>query len=138
MSQANLLQALVVMVVQAQIHTIGETLSLGASASFYGVSTSIEKTFSSETTNSIEFSTEITNTTKSTYTIPANETWRFMTLYGVERYLFTDSDGNDWSSTNLELAQGLGFIENKVRTHLMVAKFRNNQSLAYSVEFVDM
>ena len=61
-----------------------------------GVTGSLSATYG-ETNITSEIIGEYTITTDSMdYDIPAGERWRFITLHGVERYTFTDSEGNPW------------------------------------------
>ena len=124
-------------VVDTQISTISETLQLGAEVSYGPVSASINQTFSSETTNQIEFSEFTTKTITETYIIPADETWRFITLYGVERYSFTDINGDQWGSPNL-VTEELGYIEDHVRTFLMIVKYKSTSVSPINSELIEL
>lgn len=124
-------------VVETQMTKITETLELGAEASYGGVSASINQTFSNESTDQIEFSQIDSKEIKEYYMIPANETWRFITLYGVERYSFTDSNGNEWVSPNL-VTDELGFIEDHVRTFVMIVKYKSTSVSAFASELIEI
>lgn len=114
-----------------------ETWSMAAGVNIEGISASLNATFSSSTSHTVTLS-EIEETTETRYfNVPSNEQWRYITIYGVERYLFTDIDGNAWTSDYLD-CNYLGMIDNNVRTFLMIVKYNAGTSKPYSTELVDV
>jgi hypothetical protein len=108
---------------ETDVSTFSSTLSLGVTAEYGPVSATVNSTFNWSSSNSVTFYQQTTETTSNDYAIPAGETWRFITFHGVERYSFTDSDGNDWESPNLELAGELGVLEDYVSEYVMIVRY---------------
>ncbi len=118
--------------------TFSQTLELGASASYGAVATDLNVTFSNTTTHSVNISTWKYSEKSTTYTIPSNETWRFFTLHGIERYFFSDSNGNRWQSPNNLVLVRLEELENNIRTFVMIVKYKSDSVSAYGSELIEI
>ena len=114
-----------------------ETWGLSAGIDVKGISAGLNATFSSSSSHTVNLS-EIEETTEiRDYNVPANEQWRYITIYGVERYLFTDANGYAWSSEYLD-CNYLGVVDNNVRTFLMIVKYNSGTDRPYSKELIEI
>jgi hypothetical protein len=97
----------------------------------------LNATFSTTTSHTVNL-TEIEETTETRYyNVPANEQWRYITIYGVERYKFTDISGNNWTSDYLDFNY-LGSVDNNVRTFLMIVKYNAGSDIPYSSDLIEI
>jgi hypothetical protein len=119
--------------------TFSTTLGLGASVPIKGITVDINKSWTNTYGESITVSEESSIEKTKTFTVPAGERWRFITVYGVERYSFTTKEGTSWAEESgyFEL-QSLGNFDNIVRTFLMVVKYRDGSVKAYSSDLIDV
>ena len=97
-----------------------------------GLVGSLSATYGETNINSTTVKEEITTSKTTTYKIPAGERWRFITLKGIERYTFTNSEGNPWESDNtiksvFEFDQNynIGLINNHTTTLHLIIKYPN-------------
>lgn len=114
-----------------------KTTNLSAGIDIKGISASLNVTFTNSTTYTATFEQETETTETREYDVPANEQWRYIQLYGVERYVFTDSSGNNWKSPNL-IENYLGRIDNSVRNVLMIVKYKMNGKMPYASEIIEI
>ena len=122
---------------QSTTSAFTNTLGLTAGVELEGISASINQTFTTSGSETNTFYTIDTKTETLYYNIPANELWRYITLYGVERFKFTQLNGEDWSSTSL-VANPFGNVENKVKTFLMIVKYNATNKKAISSELIEI
>jgi hypothetical protein len=118
-------------------YTFTETWDMSAGVDIKGISAGLNATFSSTTGHSVTLNEIVETTETRFYNIPANEQWRYITIFGVERYKFTDSAGNDWTSDYLD-CKYLGNIDNNVRTFLMIVKYNTGSDKPYSTDLVEI
>ena len=113
-----------------------KTTNLNAGIDIKGISASLNITFQNSTSHTATFDQETETTETREYNVPANEQWRYIQIYGVERYLFTNSLGDVWTSPEL-IANYLGNINNSVRNVLMIVKYKMGSKIPYSSEFIE-
>ena len=116
--------------------TFTKTTGWSAGIAIEGISAGLSQTFENSSSHTVSLETESETTETKVYDVPANERWRFIQLYGLDRYLFTDAQGNAWSSPTLGI-RSLGRIDNKVRNVLMVVKYRGTATAAYAAQLLE-
>lgn len=116
--------------------TFTTTTAWSAGIDVKGISASLSQTFERSSSHTVSLDTESTTTETKYYDVATNERWRFIQLYGVDRYLFTDVDGNSWTSPYL-VPKSLGSVDNKVRNVLMIVKYRGGSSTPFAVEVIE-
>ena len=123
----------------SQINTteFTETLGLDLGVEIEGISAEINQTFTTTSTQTSAFTTEDSIKEVRHYNIPPNEQWRYITLYGIERFKFTNANGVDWTSTSLVI-NPLGMVENKKKTFLMIVKYTANSNKIISNELFEI
>jgi hypothetical protein len=116
--------------------TFTETVGWSAGINIEGICAGLNQTFETSTSHTASFESEVEITETREYDVPENEQWRYIQLYGVERYCFTDAAGATWTSPYL-IPKNLGTIDNAVRNVLMVVKYRGASKAPYSSEFIE-
>lgn len=116
--------------------TFSTTLGLSASVPIQSITLDINKSWTKTYGESITVTEETSEEKTKTFTVPEGERWRFITIYGVERYTFTTSEGTAWTSDYLDL-QSLGNFDNIIRTFLMVVKYKEGSVKSYSSDLID-
>ena len=116
--------------------TFTETVGWNVGINIEGICAGLNQTFQTETSHTASFENEVEIVETREYDVPENEQWRYIQLYGVERYCFTDAAGNDWSSPNL-VPKNLGNIDNAVRNVLMIVKYKGASKIPYSSEYIE-
>ena len=114
-----------------------ETWGMSGTVTIDAISLGLTATFSTTTSQTITLTNIKEKTVVNHYKVPANEQWRYITIYGIEKYIFTDENGNAWTSSNL-LFNYLGSVDNNVRTFLMIVKYKAGSDKPYSSEFIDV
>ncbi len=123
-------------VIRESTTEMGVTLGLDVGYTTGGLGASISATFEYSTSHSVTFEDQLKIEETREYDIPANERWRMITVYGVERYYFSDASGNNWESDALA-CKTLGQVDNTTRTVLMLVKYISGSSKPYSTEFIE-
>lgn len=113
-----------------------KTTNLSAGIDIKGISAGLNLTFQNTTSHTASFDEETETTETREYNVPANEQWRYIQIYGVERYIFTTSLGEAWTSPDL-IANYLGNIDNSVRNVLVIVKYKMGSKKPYSSEFIE-
>jgi len=110
--------------------TFTKTTGWNAGIDIKGISAGLNQTFETSTSHTVALEEERETIEIRNYEIPGNEQWRYIQLYGVERYSFTDADGNSWESPRLVI-RSLGSVDNKIRNVLMIVKYRAGATRPY-------
>ena len=113
-----------------------KTTGWSAGIDIKGICAGLNQTFQNSTSHTATFDQETETTETREYNVPANEQWRYIQIYGVERYVFTNSLGEIWTSPDL-IANYLGDIDNSVRNVLMIVKYKAGSNKPYSSEFIE-
>lgn len=116
--------------------TFTKTAGWSAGIDIKGISAGLNQTFEDVTSHTVSLEDEVETTETRSYDIPANEQWRYIQLYGVERYFFSDAEGTSWESPSLK-TRSLGTIDNAVRNVLMIVKYRGGSTLPYCMEVLE-
>ena len=116
--------------------TFTKTTGWNAGIDIKGISAGLNQTFETSTSHTVTLEEEVETIETRNYEVPPNEQWRYIQLYGVERYTFTDADGKPWESPRLVL-RSLGSVDNKVRNVLMIVKYRAGASRPYDTQIYE-
>ena len=119
-------------------HTTTFTKTMGASAGLdvKGISLGLNASFQNVTTHTVALEKEVEVKETRDYDVPAGEQWRYIQLYGVERYVFSNSEGAHWVSPTLQ-ATNLGSVDNAVRNVLMIVKYKGGFGRPHASEFIE-
>jgi hypothetical protein len=117
--------------------TFTETTGWSAGIDIKGISASLSQTFEKQSSHTVSLETQTETIETKVYEVPANERWRFIQLYGVDRYLFTDANGDRWDSETLRI-RSLGNVDNKTRNVLMIVKYRGGSNALYATEVLEV